>query len=233
MLRMLSPQPMVSLITFAFYDLMNKFRWKEQLEDRISKLEESITQNTTQPLRIASGNVSPPQRLSFNSVENDTPRVLSNSLHSEPSATVTLNLSCSLGGFPASSMITLTMGDIGANPGRNPDLVSCGIISQAIAEELFTFYKQNLNPCIHNILTDNDTLSTIRTRSPLFTTAICTVSALCTGSEDYNALLKHFTTQVSGKVFSSSHTFDDVRALCIGAFWLNEISTALNSLGER
>ncbi|KGO70008.1 Transcription factor, fungi [Penicillium expansum] len=213
--------------------LENDASWKEQLEDRISKLEESITQNTTQPLRIASGIVAPPQRLSFNSVETDTPRVLSNSLHSEPSATVTLNLSCSLGAFPASSMITLTMGDIGANLGRNPDLISCGIISQAIAEELFTFYKQNLNPCIHNILTDNDTLSTIRTRSPLFTTAICTVSALCTGSEDYNALLKHFTTQVSGKVFSSSHTFDDVRALCIGALWLNEISTALNSLAVR
>ncbi|KAF7530503.1 hypothetical protein PCG10_000003 [Penicillium crustosum] len=130
-------------------------------------------------------------------------------------------------------MINLTLGDIGAISGRNPDPVSCGIIPQEIAEILFVFYKQNLDPCIHNTLGDNDSLSTIRARSPLFTTAICTVSAFCTGSKYYNTLLKHFTTQVSGKVFSSNHTFDDVRALCIGALWLNEVSTALNSLAVR
>lgn len=213
--------------------LENDASWKEQMEDRISRLEQSIKQNTTQTSRIAWGNAPPAQPFSFNNGETDTPTILPNPLHSEPSATVTLNLSCSLGAFPASSMINLTLGDIGATSGRNPDPVSCGIISQEIAEALFVFYKQNLDPCIHNTLSDNDSLSTIRARSPLFTTAICTVSAFCTGSENYSTLLKHFTTQVSGKVFSSNHTFDDVRALCIGALWLNEVSTALNSLAVR
>ena len=224
---------MASGTTFGFNNLMKRVRWKEQVEDRISRLEQSIKQNTTQPSRIAWGNAPPAQPFSYNSSETDTPTMLPNPLHPEPSAIVTLNLSCSLGAFPASSMINLTLGDIGTTPGRNPDPVSCGIISQRIAEILFVFYKQNLDPCIHNILADNDTFPAICTRSPLLTTAICTVSAFCSGSESYGALLKHFTTQVSGKVFSSNHTFDDVRALCIGALWLNEVSTALNSLGER
>lgn len=34
-------------------------------------------------------------------------------------------------------------------------------------------------------------------------------------------------------MFSVNHTFDDVRALCIGAFWLNDISSALNALGKN
>ncbi|OQD95525.1 hypothetical protein PENSOL_c020G06296 [Penicillium solitum] len=182
---------------------------------------------------IAWGNAPPAQPVSFNNSQTDTPAILPNPLHPETSAIVTLNLSCRLGAFPASSMINLTLGDIGATSGRNPDPVSCGIISQRIAEILFVFYKQNLDPCIHNILADNDTFPAICTRSPLLTTAICTVSAFCSGSESYGALLKHFTTQVSGKVFSSNHTFDDVRALCIGALWLNEVSTALNSLAVR
>lgn len=203
------------------------------MEDRISRLEQSIKQNTTQPSRIAGGNAPLAQPVSFNNSQTDTPAILPNPLHPESSAIVTLNLSCSLGAFPASSMINLTLGDIGATSGRNPDPVSCGIISQRIAEILFVFYKQNLDPCIHNTLGDNDSLSTVRARSPLFITAICTVSAFCSGSENYSALQKHFTTQVSGKVFSSNHTFDDVRALCVGALWLNEVSTALNSLGER
>lgn len=223
---------MASGTNFGFNNLMKRFRWKEQMEDRISRLEQSIKQNTTQPSRITRGNAPPAQPFNLNNSETDTPITLPNPLYSESSATVTLDLSCSLGAFPASSMINLTLGDIGAISGRNPDPVSCGIIPQEIAEILFVFYKQNLDPCIHNTLGDNDSLSTIRARSPLFTTAICTVSAFCTGSKYYNTLLKHFTTQVSGKVFSSNHTFDDVRALCIGALWLNEVSTALNSLGE-
>ncbi|KAF9252319.1 hypothetical protein DTO013E5_1246 [Penicillium roqueforti] len=199
----------------------------------MSKLEQSIEQNTTQPSAVASGNAALPQPLSFNSVETDIPGGLSNSLPLETPETVTLNLSCSLGAFPASSIINLTLGNIGAAPGRNPDPVSCGYISQEIAEELFVFFKQNLDPCIHNTLGENDSFSTIRTRSPLFITAICTVSAFCTGSDKYSPLLKHFTTQVSAKLFSCNHTFDDVRALCIGALWLNEVSTALNSLAVR
>jgi hypothetical protein len=124
------------------------------------------------------------------------------------------------------------LSDSGANSGKNLDPVSCGIISQSTADTLFAFYKENLDPSIHHALSSNDTLSSTRTSSTLLTSAICAVSANCTGSQYYDTLLNIFKTQVSEKVFSSKHTFDDIRALCIGALWINEISTALNSLGN-
>ncbi|KAJ5311519.1 hypothetical protein N7476_007379 [Penicillium atrosanguineum] len=39
--------------------------------------------------------------------------------------------------------------------------------------------------------------------------------------------------EVSGKLFTSSYTFDDVRALCVGTLWLPEVSKALNGLAVR
>ena len=204
-------------------------RWKETVEDRISKLEEAIKQNTTQSSMITPTNAAVFQPLDSRS---DLPSTSLNSLSAQTSGSVTLNLSCSLGAFPASSM-SLTLGDFSANIGRNLDPLSCGIISQETAETLFTFYKNNLDPCIHHALNENDTLISTHTSSILLTTAICTVSAHCIGSKDYSALLNTLKAQVSDKVFSTNHTFDDIRALCIGALWLNEISTALNSLGEQ
>ncbi|KAJ5601510.1 hypothetical protein N7510_011044 [Penicillium lagena] len=211
--------------------LENDVSWKEKMEGRMGQLEQALRQSTNQPSTVPSFSVnsSGPSQGSAgleadrSSIAPPTPWVISSN--------VTLNLSCSLGAFPASSMISLTLTDAGGHSGQTSDLVSCGLIPHNEAEDFFAFYKQNLNPCIHHILTESDTFPIIRARSPLLLAAICTVSALCTGSKHYAPILKYFTTQVSGKVFSSRHTFDDVRALCIGALWLNEVSTALNSLG--
>jgi hypothetical protein len=84
----------------------------------------------------------------------------------------------------------------------------------------------------YNILADTDSLASISDRSPLLTVSICTVAAFCSGSLHYRTLFDNLKSEISGKVFSNNHEFDDVRALCIGALWLNEISTALNSLGK-
>lgn len=140
---------------------------------------------------------------------------------------ITLNLSCSLGAFPASSLENFTLSQAGCKP----DLISSGSISQDSAEEHFRFYHENLNPYIHHILSEKDSLANMRSRSSLLTAAVCTTAALCAGSADYQNCLNAFTHEVSGKLFSTHHTFDDVRALCIGALWLNDISFALNALG--
>lgn len=198
----------------------------------MGQLEHALSQSTSQPSIVPSFSVSS-SRPSQGPASLEAGRSsIAPPTSSVPSSNVTLNLSCSLGAFPASSMISLTLTDIGGYPGQVSDLVSCGLIPHKEAEDFFAFYKQNLNPCIHHILTESDTFPSIRARSPLLLAAICTVSALCTGSKHYAPVLKYLTTQVSGKVFSSRHTFDDVRALCIGALWLNEVSTALNSLGK-
>lgn len=151
-----------------------------------------------------------------------------------PPNMITLNLSCSLGAFPASSMIDLTLNgqQVIFQGQRRPDLISCGVISHQTAEALFTFYHEQLDHCLHYVLEPDDTLAKVRSRSSLLTSAICTVSAFCTGSNAYQSCLGALKTEVSRKMFATNHKFDDVRALCIGAFWLGEIASALSGSGK-
>jgi hypothetical protein len=130
-------------------------------------------------------------------------------------------------------MTNITLTGQGSYPGHKPDLISRGVISQETAENHFMFYQKYLDPYIHYILADKDCLANVRSRSSLLTAAVCTKAAFCSGSRDYQNCYNVFTNEVSGKMFSVHHTFDDVRALCIGAFWLNDISSALNALGKN
>lgn len=150
----------------------------------------------------------------------------------EPTETpqdVSLNLSCSLGAFPASSLQD-------SSPDQGipmPDLISSEVISVESAETLFGYFRETLNPYIHHILSERDSLANVRARSSILAAAICTAAAFCTGSVDYKTCFTAFKQEVSAKLFATRHTFDDVRALCIGAFWLTEISSTLNALGRK
>lgn len=193
------------------------------MEDRMAKLEASI-------LSTAVDSSSQP---SYQTHVQDIAREAPKDDTADPSQIVTLNLSCSLGAFPASSMINFTLSDPRGTSRQCTDLLSRQLIPQQAAESLFSFYKQDMDSFAYNVLTDTDSLASISQRSPLLTVSICTVAAFCSSSPHYRALLDHLKSEVSGKVFSNNHEFDDVRALCIGALWLNEISTALNSLGKH
>lgn len=175
---------------------------------------------------------------------------------------INLNLSCNLGAFPASSMSGILTPNASvdesacySNYSQNPDLVSRGVIPLEVAERLFNFYQEQLDPCIHYALvgvtaigqlpSSKLTLSTMRSRSALLTAAICTTAAFCGGAstkEYYQVCVDAFTEEISRtKTFAfhqnlrdnSISGFDDVRALCIGAFWLHGISSALSALGKQ
>ena len=107
-----------------------------------------------------------------------------------------------------------------------------GLASPETLERYFIFYRDHLDPYIHHLLAEGDTLSNVQERSPLLLAAICTVVAFCTGRNDYQILFDTYMEGVSSKMFSSSSTFDDVRALCIGALWLDNVSTVLSTLGK-
>lgn len=204
------------------------------MEKRVEDIERSLASNANdnaksslasmdslRPPIVKSSSIAGTARLSQAESLDDVPET--------PSA-ITLNLSCSLGAFPASSLeienVTFSQA------GYKPDLISSGLISQESAEEFFKCYHKNLNPHLHHILSETDSLAAVRSRSSLLTAAVCTTAALCTGSTDYQNCLNAFRREVSGKLFSTRHTFDDIRALCIGTFWLNDISSALNALGS-
>jgi hypothetical protein len=129
-------------------------------------------------------------------------------------------------------MISFPTNDTGKSPNTKPDVISCGMISEAAAQELFDFYNEHLDKHIYNILETVGSLSETRQRSSLLTAAICAVAAFVSASDQFENCLKAFTDEVAGQLFAKEHTFDEVRALCIGSFWLTDVSAALCSLGK-
>lgn len=119
-----------------------------------------------------------------------------------------------------------------SHDGHKPDLISRGAIAMDKAEHLFTIYKRRLDHYVYGILADHGTLSSVRAGSPLLTAAVMTVAALHTAdpiyTTCYDEVLKEFATQST----SRNHTLDDVRGLCIGAFWLSDMSWTLSGTGE-
>lgn len=143
----------------------------------------------------------------------------------------TLNFSCSLGAFPASALTGHPIDDRGQTPNTNLDLIAKGILSEYAAQELYDFYCAHMAHLIYDQIPTDVTISDLRIRSSLLTAAICTVAAYCRGSEHYQDSLAALRSEVTTEVFSKQHTFDDVRALCIGSFWLPDLSATLSALG--
>jgi hypothetical protein len=141
----------------------------------------------------------------------------------------TLNLDSHLGVFPAASVATGTPKDF--TPPTS-DIISQGVIPQAVATELFEYFLEHLNHYLYGTMSDSDTLAGVRARSSILTAAICTVVAFCLGSNAYQSCYDAFVGQVSGLFFATHSNYDDVRALCVAALWLDQIGPTLSGLGK-
>lgn len=84
-------------------------------------------------------------------------------------------------------------------------------------------------------MTEDTTLQTVRQSSTLLFTAVMLVSALhIPGKEAIHTIChKHFLEQVATSMFERFHTLDDIRALCIAAFWQPDLSWKLSGLCVR
>jgi hypothetical protein len=112
------------------------------------------------------------------------------------------------------------------------DLIDRGIITLGDAESFFRLYAGRLDHFLYRILAEHDSLASVRKSSPLLTAAICAVGALHTPSNLYQACYQHFVSLASSRMFSKRNNHDDVRAFCIGAFWLSDISWTLVGAGK-
>ena len=112
---------------------------------------------------------------------------------------------------------------------RRPDLISTGLISLRQAVALFETYHLRLDHFLYRILGDHISLDSVRIASPLLTTAVCTVAALHSQSLGYlfETCYGEYKDLVAAQTFSRYVNEDDIRGLCIGAFWLHELSWAL------
>ena len=113
--------------------------------------------------------------------------------------------------------------------GQGEDFISRGVIALEKAQDYFDEYKDRLDHFPYRVLGDRGslTLKSMRRASPLLTAAVCSVGALHSPSEDFEACYSEFITLSAGKIFSRPNTIDDVRALCIGSFWLSDASWTL------
>ena len=209
---------------------MRIIRWKETIERRIEQIEKSITGNSSPNARDLTSFHVPAitngAETSSQSLADSTPT------RSETSQDAVLNLSCSLGAFPASSLNNAILNDQDVASPDTSNLYTSTLGSQKTLEKHFAFYRNNLDPYIYHLLTEDDTLVSIQKRSSFLLAAISATASFCTVSNDNHIYFDKFIKEASAKMFSSSFTFDDVRALCIGAFWLGKVSSALNALGK-
>lgn len=115
-----------------------------------------------------------------------------------------------------------------------PDLITVGVLSLGQALSLFDIYHLRLDHFLYKILGDLTSLETIRKRSPLLTAAVCTVGALHSQSLGhlYDVCYREYKSLATTITFSPTSNVDDVRGLCIGAFWLHELSWALIGTGK-
>lgn len=133
----------------------NCFRWKETIEQRMRKVEESLRLGTNQQDGFSS--TTPESQTSLAAVsdtnmEPNNPDSTSIYERPETASDVTLNLSCSLGSFPGSSIITLTFTEQEKQLDYKPDLISSCLITFEAAEEYFTIYQKSMERCIYQIL---------------------------------------------------------------------------------
>lgn len=116
------------------------------------------------------------------------------------------------------------------------DFISRGLISVHEAEELFAYFSRTMNQLLWGgiILVHRD-LTSVRRASTLLSAAVLTVAALHipNRTDTLNRCYGEYVSLVSSMSLSRAHTLDDIRALCVGAFWLSELSWKLSGHAVR
>ena len=111
------------------------------------------------------------------------------------------------------------------------DLISQGLITLEEAEEMFHLFKTSLSRYLFDAtLPESRTLQSVRESSTLFFTAIMTVSSLHIPGKEKTHLTCHRQLRdlIASSMFDRFHTLDDIRALCVAAFWLPDLSWKLS-----
>ncbi|OQE29552.1 hypothetical protein PENSTE_c002G03096 [Penicillium steckii] len=116
------------------------------------------------------------------------------------------------------------------------DFISRGVVDLQEAEELFYHFDQVLNRYLWDgALLPHKDLASVRRSSSLMSAAILAVTALHmpTKERTFDTCYTEFAKLASESMLGHHHTMDDVRALCIGAFWLADVSWKLSGYAVR
>ncbi|KJR88575.1 uncharacterized protein SPSK_07222 [Sporothrix schenckii 1099-18] len=234
--------------------LENDVTWKRSIEQKLQLMEEQIANisnaTATNHAPASTGPEATPTAPSTSSAtlyelhsgahgethsNSDTDAGADNAARHQPGWEVVMDARLNPAAMPASCVSqvpdTSPSGQL-SESGRQNDLISRGAIALDMAEQFFEVYKK-LDHYVYGILADHDTLSSIRAGSSLLTAAVCAVAALHSSSPGYAASYDEFVREFAAQSISRNHTLDDVRGLCIGAFWLSDMSWTLAATSAR
>ncbi|KAJ9144626.1 Transcription factor [Pleurostoma richardsiae] len=214
--------------------------WKHSMESKIYKLENLVGKIANVLPRDVLRQLDLPQNIGSTSGVQEAAGVNNN--RQEPSSQtespashceIVVDLDSGPGTIPGFSLSQ--EGVTRFQKGRSHDIISRGVITLENARRYFEHYQNRLDHFPYRILGDHSggTLDSIRQTSPLLTAAVCTVGALHLATEDFDRLYDEFASLSAAHSFSRAPTVDDVRALCIGAFWLSDLSWTLAGSAVR
>lgn len=224
--------------------ILRKHRWRGAVSLKIKKLEDAISKIAhrvdmpelqTQPEDPAE----PAESISPPVVEMANAEPIHTSPESHTKETKDLSQSWEVvmdprggpGSIPASCVSESVRAGLPSSlpTSRHPDLISTGLITLRQALALFDTYHLRLDHFLYRILGDHISLNSVRVASPLLTAAVCTVGALHSPSLGhlFETCYAEYKGLVAAQIFSRTANEDDIRGLCIGAFWLHELSWAL------
>jgi len=104
------------------------------------------------------------------------------------------------------------------------DVIKRGVVTEQQAQTFLDIYQDRLDHFLYRIIGDRRTLSQVRNASPLLLAAICAVGALHLATADFEKCYQEYVSIAAAQTFSRKNNADDVRGLCIAAFWLSGIS---------
>lgn len=135
--------------------------------------------------------------------------------------------------IPASVVGEVPSPEISPSGATSYDLVSKEIVTLEEAQSLFDVYAYRLDHYLYRILGDSPSLERIRSSSSLLLAAVCTVGSLHSPNLGslFDRCYRKFIDLAAARTFAKDNNLDDVRALCIGAFWLHEVSWTLIGQG--
>ena len=105
------------------------------------------------------------------------------------------------------------------------DIIARKVITIDEAKIYLDVYQNRLDHFLYRLMGDRRTLDQVRAASPLLLAAVCAVGALHTASSPhFEICYQEFVSIAAAQTFSRRNNVDDVRGLCIAAFWLSSIS---------
>ncbi|KAH8703949.1 putative fungal-specific transcription factor [Talaromyces proteolyticus] len=116
------------------------------------------------------------------------------------------------------------------------DFISRGVVDLTEAEELFNYFDRRLNHYLWDgLVMPHKRLLSARQSSTLLTSAVLAVTALHIPSKEriFDTCYAEFARLASDSMLNRHHSLDDLRALCIGAFWLSDVSWKLSGYAVR